>query len=180
MTKRLKAVELFLAVGLAASVAACSGTSSPKAETRTAPDAAAKVAEGGEGGESASYTKGEQANADFKNKLSGAELLSALKEGGYIIYIRHGQTEKDYADQADPKMKLNDCETQRKLSPEGVKQAEEIGASSKHRKFRSAMLLAANTAAPGKRQILLLANTRKMQSSTSCPLRTTLMRKKRR
>lgn len=73
------------------------------------------------------YTEGEQANADFQDRLSGAELLSALQQGGYIIYFRHAQTEKDYADQlvAD----VHDCSTQRTLSEVGWQQAQMIGAA---------------------------------------------------
>ena len=56
-------------------------------------------------------------------------LLSMIKEGGYIIYFRHAQTVRDYADQADPKMRLEDCNTQRKLSSTGIRQSMEIGAS---------------------------------------------------
>ena len=58
-------------------------------------------------------------------------LLSQIKEGGYVIYFRHAQTVRDYADQADPNMRLNDCNTQRKLSPIGIQQSKEIGASFK-------------------------------------------------
>lgn len=139
MTKRLKAVELFLAIGLAAGVSACGGANETAydagtTDAGTTPEQSAEVAEGGEGGEGgegADYSAGEQANADFEDKLSGPELLSALKDGGHIIYFRHAQTEKDYADQADPAMNLDDCETQRKLSTAGLAQAEEIGASFK-------------------------------------------------
>ena len=74
---------------------------------------------GGEGGEGSDCSAGEQANADFEDKLSGPELLSALQEGGHVIYFRHAQTEKDDADQADPSMSLDDCETQRKLNEVG-------------------------------------------------------------
>lgn len=129
MTRRLKAIELFLAVGLAASVTACTGTDTPEADIGAAPDAATEIAEGGEGGEGADYSAGEQANADFQDKLSGPELLSALQAGGHVIYFRHAQTERDYADQADPSMSLDDCETQRKLNDVGIQQAEEIGAA---------------------------------------------------
>jgi phosphohistidine phosphatase SixA len=133
MRKTSKTIELFLSLGLAATVAACSGetptggdatspTSSPVAE-------ASKAGESGEGGEGEKYSEGEKANADFKDKLSGAALLGALKKGGHIIYFRHAQTDKDYADQADPKMKLSNCETQRKLSDVGIKQAKDIGAA---------------------------------------------------
>jgi len=139
MTKRLKAVELFLAVGLVAGLAACGGAETPTA-LETEPDVAAQSegvegvegaesVEGGEGGEGGDYSAGEQANADFEDKLSGSELLSALQEGGHVIYFRHAQTEKDYADQADPSMSLDDCETQRKLNEVGIGQAEAIGAA---------------------------------------------------
>ena len=87
----------------------------------------ADAVEGGEGGEG--YSAGEQANADFVDKLSGGELLSALQEGGHVIYFRHAQTERDYADQADPNMQLDDCETQRKLNDVGIEQSEAIGAA---------------------------------------------------
>jgi phosphohistidine phosphatase SixA len=87
----------------------------------------ATPAQGGEGGEELSA--GEKANAEFKDKLSGSDLLSALQKGGHIIYFRHAQTEKDYADQADPKMKLGDCETQRKLNDVGIQQSKDIGSA---------------------------------------------------
>ncbi|MDJ0798626.1 MAG: histidine phosphatase family protein [Calothrix sp. MO_167.B12] len=70
-------------------------------------------------------TKGELANANFKDKLSGKTLLQALKQGGHVIYIRHAQTEKDYADQV--KADVNNCSTQRVLSEAGWKQAKAIG-----------------------------------------------------
>ncbi|MEX3017834.1 histidine phosphatase family protein [Gymnodinialimonas hymeniacidonis] len=54
------------------------------------------------------------------------DLIAALQEGGHVVYIRHAQTEADYADQvtADP---LN-CATQRVLSRTGWQQAQHIGA----------------------------------------------------
>ena len=53
-------------------------------------------------------------------------LVERLRDGGLIVYLRHAQTESDYADQvtADPL----DCATQRVLSREGWRQAREIGA----------------------------------------------------
>ena len=44
-----------------------------------------------------------------------------------VIYLRHTTTEVDYADQADPNLDLNDCSTQRKLSSQGIAEAETIG-----------------------------------------------------
>jgi len=70
-------------------------------------------------------TEGEIANANFKDKVSGTALVNALKEGGYVIYIRHAQTEKDYADQVTAVM--GNCSTQRTLSEAGWKEAKAIG-----------------------------------------------------
>ena len=42
---------------------------------------------------------------------------------------QYAQTEKDYADQAEPTMNLDDCETQRKLSDVAIQQAKDIGAA---------------------------------------------------
>ena len=61
------------------------------------------------------------------NKIDGSVLLESLKSGGYIIYFRHATTEKDYADQADPLMRLDDCNSQRKLSIQGVRESYDIG-----------------------------------------------------
>ncbi|MEM8961992.1 MAG: histidine phosphatase family protein [Acidobacteriota bacterium] len=80
-------------------------------------------------GDDEAPSPGEQANADFEDKVSGAELLAALQAGGHVIYFRHAQTERDYADQADPNMSLDDCETQRKLSEAGIQDAQDIGAA---------------------------------------------------
>lgn len=85
------------------------------------------LAQGGEGGEA-----GEEG---FKNKLDGAQLVNVLRGGGYVVFFRHAQTTKDYADQADPKLNLKNCATQRKLSDVGEKQAKMIGASFKNLKI---------------------------------------------
>ena len=70
-------------------------------------------------------TPGEQANAEFQDQLEGAELLDELQDGGYVIYFRHAQTERDFADQvmAD----VNDYSTQRVLSEFGIQQSLVIG-----------------------------------------------------
>lgn len=56
-----------------------------------------------------------------------AALVEALREGGYILYMRHASTEKDYADQVSAVM--GDCSTQRTLSAEGWQEAKSIGAA---------------------------------------------------
>jgi phosphohistidine phosphatase SixA len=93
--------------------------STPRTFTPNAAPAAPSGYEGGEGGEG-------EAPA-FQDKLSGAALVNALKKGGYIIYFRHAQTEKDYADQINAQ--IGDCSTQRMLSAAGWEQARSIGAA---------------------------------------------------
>ena len=60
-------------------------------------------------------------------RIGKSSLLASLKKGGYVIYFRHATTEKDYADQADPLMRLDDCNSQRKLSTQGINESYEIG-----------------------------------------------------
>lgn len=124
MNKQSKAVELFLALGLVATMNACNTNtpSSPQVNEAHSPNSTvATSAAGGEGGEGG---EGYQ-QSTFQDKLSGAELLNALRGGGYVIYFRHAQTEKDYADQVSAKM--GDCSTQRMLSETGWQQAKTIG-----------------------------------------------------
>ncbi|MEO1186530.1 MAG: histidine phosphatase family protein, partial [Cyanobacteria bacterium J06636_27] len=68
---------------------------------------------------------GEQANAEFVDLLEGQELLDELQDGGYVIYFRHAQTERDFADQVTAD--VNNFSTQRVLSEFGVKQSLAIG-----------------------------------------------------
>ncbi len=61
----------------------------------------------------------------FEPKLRGAELVEALRRGGLVVYFRHAQTEKDYADQVTAD--VLDGSTQRVLSEAGWHQAKGIG-----------------------------------------------------
>lgn len=65
--------------------------------------------------------------AGAADKVPAAGLPSLLKQGGYVIYIRHASTEKDYADQVTAE--IGNCSTQRTLSEKGWREAELIGAS---------------------------------------------------
>ena len=62
-----------------------------------------------------------------KELVSPKKILNELRMGGFIIYFRHATTERDYADQADPRMNLRDCNTQRKISLQGIKESYMIG-----------------------------------------------------
>ena len=69
------------------------------------------------------------------NPINAAEAIkpdqirSLLKNGGYVIYLRHASTEKDYADQVSATM--GNCATQRTLSEKGWQEAELIGSTFK-------------------------------------------------
>ena len=132
--KKSKSLELLVAIGLATTIGGTSLETVNASEIKSSPNdlltpqnyLTAQGSEGGEGGEGGNnYTPGEQANADFKDKMSGKQLLDALKNGGYVIYIRHATTEKDYADQVSAVM--GNCSTQRTLSEYGWKQSKMIG-----------------------------------------------------
>jgi phosphohistidine phosphatase SixA len=57
--------------------------------------------------------------------LAGAELLAALRAGGYVIYFRHADT--DHSRQDQPPVNLDDCATQRLLSDKGRANSRAIG-----------------------------------------------------
>ncbi|MGL5083548.1 MAG: histidine phosphatase family protein [Microcoleaceae cyanobacterium] len=94
-----------------------SALNSPAVPSSSSTQFVQMLAQGGEGGEGGTPA--------FQDKLSGSQLVDALRQGGYVIYFRHAQTEKDYADQIDAKM--GDCSTQRMLSEMGWQQAKNIG-----------------------------------------------------
>ncbi|MEM1177837.1 MAG: histidine phosphatase family protein [Acidobacteriota bacterium] len=128
----MRTFHWLLTLALLAALTACapaSDSDAPDGDAQTAeaapPEAEAPEADAGD----AEMTPGEKANAEFEDKAAGADLLAALQAGGHIIYFRHTQTERDYADQADPNMSLDDCESQRKLSEVGIQDAKDIGAA---------------------------------------------------
>jgi len=57
--------------------------------------------------------------------LNTAELLDALREGGYILYFRHAIT--DHSTHDRDRNNLQNCATQRLLSEEGRAQMRDIG-----------------------------------------------------
>jgi phosphohistidine phosphatase SixA len=67
-------------------------------------------------------------NADgARAELTGEALMNALKSGGYVIYMRHGASERSQTD-ADP-VDLNNCATQRNLSGAGKDQGKSVAAA---------------------------------------------------
>jgi phosphohistidine phosphatase SixA len=62
--------------------------------------------------------------------LQGAQLLTALREGGLIIYFRHTST--DFGQNDDQMTGFEDCARQRNLTDAGREEARRIGAEIKH------------------------------------------------
>lgn len=63
-----------------------------------------------------------------------AEIAAALKKGGYLIYVRHGETNRDEIEveaknREAGRFSIEDCRTQRNLSPQGREQARSAGAA---------------------------------------------------
>ena len=57
--------------------------------------------------------------------LQGAQLLAALKRGGYVVYFRHTAT--DFSKNDSAMKSFDDCENQRLLSEQGRRDATAIG-----------------------------------------------------
>ncbi len=72
-----------------------------------------------------SSAAGEEARAEA-DKPSAAETLQVVKEGGYVIYMRHGLSDTSTRDQV-PLVNLEDCSSQRNLTAEGRFQATDVG-----------------------------------------------------
>jgi len=53
-------------------------------------------------------------------------LIKKLRAGGYVLYMRHGNTDTTRTDQL-PHMDLKDCSTQRPLSEEGKRVSASVG-----------------------------------------------------
>lgn len=53
------------------------------------------------------------------------ELLDQIREGGFVLYMRHGKTDSSIPDQVP--IDLEDCSTQRPLTEEGILEIAAIG-----------------------------------------------------
>lgn len=62
----------------------------------------------------------------FPEKLADQALLAQLRQGGLVIYMRHGNTDNTRPDQA-PRVNLTDCNTQRPLSDTGRELSKQVG-----------------------------------------------------
>lgn len=62
----------------------------------------------------------------FVEKPVTSELIKQLRAGGYVLYLRHGNTDTSRPDRV-PSVDLNDCSTQRPLTEEGVRVVTRVG-----------------------------------------------------
>lgn len=63
---------------------------------------------------------------DFQEILASPALLAQMRQGGFVLYLRHGTSDPSRVDRA-PQVDLNDCSTQRVLSDAGRQQARDLG-----------------------------------------------------
>ncbi|MCG8613646.1 MAG: histidine phosphatase family protein [Pseudomonadales bacterium] len=70
--------------------------------------------------------QGQMAAAETTVKTA-PELIEALKQGGYIVYLRHAKTLQGSESRDQKDLDFKRCETQRNLSEAGQTQAKKIG-----------------------------------------------------
>lgn len=63
--------------------------------------------------------------AEFPVVLASKALLPQLRKGGWVLYMRHGNTDNSTPDQPD--LNLRDCNTQRPLNADGRAVAVQVG-----------------------------------------------------
>lgn len=69
----------------------------------------------------------QEPSAEPVDALTGAELLTALRQGGFVLYFRHTAT--DFGQSDEGMTSYADCAKQRNLTEQGREQAREIGAA---------------------------------------------------
>lgn len=62
---------------------------------------------------------------ELQEKPLTSELLEQLRQGGYVLYLRHGKTDSSIPDQVP--VQLDDCSSQRPLTEEGYQQMVRVG-----------------------------------------------------
>jgi len=76
----------------------------------------------------------------FVEKPITGELLKQIRKGGFVLYLRHGNTDNSRADRV-PNVDLNDCATQRLLSDEGRAVMKQVGHALRQAKIPLAEIL---------------------------------------
>jgi phosphohistidine phosphatase SixA len=72
--------------------------------------------------------------------ISGQQLLSELRKGGYVIYFRHTST--DFSRDDSRSTSDDDCDNQRPLTDKGREEARQIGAAFRELKIPVSQVLA--------------------------------------
>jgi phosphohistidine phosphatase SixA len=62
----------------------------------------------------------------FVEKIADRAVLKQIQAGGFVLYMRHGNTDNSRPDRV-PQVDLNDCSTQRVLNEEGRRVATRVG-----------------------------------------------------
>ncbi|BBP44414.1 histidine phosphatase family protein [Thiosulfativibrio zosterae] len=68
----------------------------------------------------------DSAKPEFQEKIANPQLLTQLKQGGFVLYMRHGNTDNSRPDRV-PSVDLNDCNTQRVLNELGQTVTKQVG-----------------------------------------------------
>lgn len=76
----------------------------------------------------------------FVEKPVGAELFREIRKGGFVLYMRHGNTDNSRPDRV-PAVDLNDCTTQRPLSDEGRALMKQLGKALREAKIPLGQIL---------------------------------------
>lgn len=72
------------------------------------------------------FAQAGQSAPGFVEKLASPDLLAEVRKGGYVLYMRHGNTDNTKPDRV-PHIDLKDCNTQRPLNDEGRKVSAAVG-----------------------------------------------------
>jgi phosphohistidine phosphatase SixA len=78
--------------------------------------------------------------AEWRPTLAGPALLSALRSGGYVLYLRHTST--DFGENDERMTDYADCARQRNLTDRGRAEARAIGAAVRELKIPVAIVYA--------------------------------------
>jgi phosphohistidine phosphatase SixA len=81
-----------------------------------------------------------QSDPNFTEKLATKSLLNEVRKGGFVLYMRHGNTDNTKPDRV-PSVDLNDCSTQRPLNDVGRKVAAFVGEAIRKAKVPIAEIL---------------------------------------
>ena len=101
-------------------------------------------------------------------QLSSAQLLSALKAGGYVLYFRHTST--DFGQNDNAMKSFEDCANQRNLLDKGRAEARRIGAAVKRLELPIGEVMASPYCRTVETATLAFGRARKMPEARGGPV----------